>query len=138
MSTDKLTNRDFSFMAVINRMKEVLDTQRQRDIAESLHMSTGDFGNRKKRGAIPYDKIVVWANSRNVNIDWLLTGQGNMRRNEASEVVSNRKSEMVLELFNALGEEDQREILHAAQEKKRLRDLMQELETLVAAQKNTG
>ncbi|POZ51329.1 helix-turn-helix domain-containing protein [Methylovulum psychrotolerans] len=67
----------------------------------------------------------------NININWLLTGQGEMHRapqaaNDAEKELSRRQAGM-LELFNALDEKQQREILSVAEEKERLNRMEQEL-----------
>lgn len=68
-----------------------------------------------------------------VSADWVLTGQGSMRREhrevQASEQVSPRERAL-LDLFRSLGEDQQREIQGLADDKKRLMELEQRLEEL--------
>lgn len=59
----------------------------------------------------------------NVSIDWLLTGQGSMHRNavaESGEDTLSSRHTALLQLFDALEDDQQREILTTAQEKERL------------------
>jgi len=76
-----------------------------------------------------------------VNMTWLLTGEGEMRpkpQHNAPPVLHVTHNEpaltpqehAVLELFRALDPDAQREIQHAAEEKKRLRDIEQQLDEL--------
>lgn len=77
-----------------------------------------------------------------IHADWLLTGEGPMRRDEAAPIttteppaapgISPREAAM-LELFRSLDEDGQREIQGAAAEKKRLSALEQRVEELAAA-----
>lgn len=77
-----------------------------------------------------------------IRADWLLTGEGPMRRDEASPAAPareepasygiNPREQAMLELFRSLDEDGQREIQGAAAEKKRLSDLEQRLEELAA------
>lgn len=62
----------------------------------------------------------------NVSIDWLLTGQGTMYRDtvQAEENLTHRHTSL-LQLFDALDEKQQREILTVAEEKERLNKMEQ-------------
>lgn len=68
-----------------------------------------------------------------ISADWLLTGEGPMLRDDqqpqASDPLSPRERTL-LELFRALGEDQQREIQGLADDKKRLMDMEQRLEEL--------
>lgn len=62
----------------------------------------------------------------NIDMNWLLTGQGAMYRNtveESGEATLSKRHTALLELYDALGEDQQREILTTAQEKERLNRL---------------
>ncbi len=74
--------------------------------------------------------------------DWLLTGEGPMRRGEdgtaAPASAESPREQALLALWRELDEDAQREIQLAAEEKKRLKTLeqrLQELEAVVAAGK---
>ncbi|MCK9468169.1 MAG: helix-turn-helix domain containing protein [Porticoccaceae bacterium] len=133
----KLTKSENDFKEVMQRAKLVTNATTWTELAEILEMSTGDLANRKKRGTLPLDRLIDMANSRNVSIDWLLSGEGSMyrggdgsmRREEPAESLS-PKEEAVLALFRALDDDAQREIQQVAAEKKRLRDVEQRLEEL--------
>jgi len=80
MSREKLTNSESTFDEVVTRVQKAIGADTQREVAESLGMSTGDFANRKKRGRVPLDRLAEFASSRSVSLDWLLTGEGEMYR----------------------------------------------------------
>jgi hypothetical protein len=115
----KLTKSENDFKEVMQRAKLVTNATTWTELAEILEMSTGDLANRKKRGTLPLDRLIDMANSRNVSIDWLLSGEGSMyrggdgsmRREEPAESLS-PKEEAVLALFRALDDDAQREIQH--------------------------
>lgn len=126
MSRDKSTIRELNFSEVIERLKLALNVTTQADVAKAMGMSTGDLANRKKRNKIPHDRIYEVASSRNVSLDWLLTGKGFMKTNiptEASNDHLSPRQRAVLDMFESLTEDQQREILRDVEEKKRLAEL---------------
>lgn len=136
MSTEKYTIREFNFEDVCERALKVLNSTKQKDLADSLGISPGDLANRKKREAIPYDKLVLFADSRSVSLDWLLTGKGSMYRDSPTTGAAlTPEQQALLTLFNDLSASDQREILHDAEKKKRLDDLEQQVATLLTGTK---
>lgn len=140
MSSKELTESELYFKCVTDRVLLVLNSSKQAAVSDALGMSSSDFANRKKRGRIPYENLVAFAASRNVSIDWLLTGQGEMQRGvvgiqEAIPIYKaagalDKREEAVLTLFRALDEDAQREIQQVAEEKKRLRDVEQHIKEL--------
>jgi len=70
----------------------------------------------------------------NIDINWLLTDQGSMYRDQAAasaEDTLDQRHTALLGLFDALSEDQQREILAAAQEKERLNKMEQQLSGLL-------
>jgi hypothetical protein len=134
MSSKKLTSRETGFEAVMERAMLVAGTSKWSEIAVALDMSSGDLANRKKRNTLPYDRLIDFAHSRKVSVDWLLTGTGPMRHVDGGggETALSPREQAVLSLFRALDEGAQREIQEVASEKKRLRDIEQKLEQLSA------
>lgn len=132
MQQQKTTIKESLFDAVTERMQQVLNTDKQKDVADALGISPGDFGNRKKREKLPYEQIVEWASKRNVNINWLFTGSGEIHKETSNlqEQALSSKEKALLELFKELSDEDQREICQDAAEKKRLADLEQQVKEL--------
>jgi len=90
---------------------------------------------------VPYAICVDIATDKQISLDWLLTGEGPMLRDQSAHALSaagepaNPREQAILELYRALDEDAQREIQSAAEEKKRLKTLeqrLQELEAVVA------
>ena len=142
MSTGKFANGEFDFEAVINRAKLIAKVKTQNELAEALGMSTGDLSNRKKRGTLPFERLVELAYSRNVSVDWLLTGtEKELPSAHVAGVSLSPRHQALLDLFNALPEEKQREAFSALEDKKRLLELedhYQELKAALDSLKRTG
>jgi hypothetical protein len=134
MSTQKTTNREISFDDVMERAKLIAGVSTWRDLADVLGISSGDLANRKKRRALPHDRLIDLVNSREASMDWLLTGEGSMYRSApmAPMPILTTREEAVLAMFRALDEDAQREIQQVAEEKKRLRDVEQQIKELQA------
>ncbi len=125
---------DYEFNVVMERLKNVSNTSSYNALAEMLGLSSSAFANFKKRNSIPYERVFSFANSLNVSIDWLLTGNGEMYQ-EAKNADLTPHEAALLKVFRAVSDEGQQEILLHATEKKRLH----ELEAVVAQlQKKAG
>ncbi|EIU1687327.1 helix-turn-helix domain-containing protein [Pseudomonas aeruginosa] len=127
---------------------------RIREAVESLGLTLKQAAERCE---IPYSSMQNWAGGHReprpdalitigsrlgISIDWLLSGEGPMRRGEAGQVgqgaAESPREQALLALWRELDEDAQREIQRAAEEKKRLNTLEQrvsELEAVVAAGK---
>jgi hypothetical protein len=64
---------DFSIIA---RMKHIAGIKTDKDLAELIDLSPADFSNRKKRDTL-LPLIIDWAIHEKVDLNWLLTGDGN-------------------------------------------------------------
>lgn len=61
-----------------------------------------------------------------VSLDWLLSGSGEMDRNEQRlNPISDQRAQKIVELYEALNEDQQKEILAAVEEKKRMNELVE-------------
>lgn len=67
------------FIDVILRLKKALMLQHDHQIADILGLTKTAFAERKRRNSIPEDKIKLLAERESINMDWLLTGEGNMK-----------------------------------------------------------
>lgn len=131
MSSDKFTDRERRFEEVMARLKRAVKAESDAQIAEQLGLSSSGFANIKKRGSLPYERLERVCNSRNVSMDWLLTGEGLMWRSEPTD----RQMLALMELVAALSPEQRREICAVAEEKKRLNQLESAVDELRAAAK---
>jgi Bacteriophage CI repressor helix-turn-helix domain. len=111
---------DFNFDDIIPRLKTAINVSNDADLAGRMGMKPNTFSNRKKSGSLPYEEIIRIADSENVNINWIFSGQGSMYRDQPTvnpEESLDQRNTALLTLFAALNEDQQREILAAAQEK---------------------
>lgn len=120
MSSNKFTDRERHFEEVIARLKRAIKAENDARIAEELGLSGSGFANIKKRSSLPYERLEQICNSRNVSMDWLLTGEGSMWRHDPP---ADKQMAALMELVAALSPEQRREICSVAEEKKRLNDL---------------
>ena len=110
-----------------------------KDLADKLGVSPQTVSSWKGRESVPYAECVEVAERLSLSLDWLLTGDGAMKRGaiaptEALSAESHREH-VLLELWRELDEAGQREIQSAAEEKKRMSMLearLRELEAVVA------
>lgn len=115
--------------SVIDRLKLLYQAKNDTELCSAAGINRQTLSNWKSRDTVPYSLCVSLASEKGVTLDWLLTGDGPMRREEPAENLS-PKEEAVLALFRALDDDAQREIQQVAAEKKRLRDVEQRLEEL--------
>lgn len=132
-----------------------------RRLREAIELKGLSLTEAAERAAIPYrtlqnyvsgqrepnSKALTHFNERlGISLDWLLTGVGQMYRDQpATEIVTATglppRQQALLDLFNALPEDKQREILGAIEDKKRIVELEEqyrELKTALDSLKSTG
>jgi len=64
---------ELNFNVIFDRLKSALNLKSDSQIAELIGMSTSAFSNLKKRGSIPFDKVIVLAKSNCINLDQLMS-----------------------------------------------------------------
>lgn len=68
--------KTFSSKDIILRLKTAMDIQSDNALAETLGISKGTLSNWKVRNSI--DFALVFSKCKQINIDWLITGEGEM------------------------------------------------------------
>lgn len=123
---------------VLDRLHTVFGVKNDNQLGEAIQVNRSTLGNWRSRDSVPYTLCVDVALERGISLDWLLAGEGLMRRGEGlpeQEVSENAREQAILALWRGLDEQAQQEIQRAAEEKKRLLTLenrLQELEAVVA------
>jgi len=80
------------------------------------------------------DALTAMNTQLGISVDWLLTGEGRMRRGETTEMATETPRESaVLALLRQLQDDDQQEIQLVVQGKKRLHDVERRLEQVTSA-----
>lgn len=64
---------------MISRLKQSLMLHHDHQVAEALGLTKTAFAERKRRNSIPMDKLQLIAERESINMDWLLTGEGQVR-----------------------------------------------------------
>jgi len=61
---------------IFARVLDAVDGHRDQDIAEALHVGSGQVSNWRSRGTIPFEKIAEFARDRGLSLDHLILGRG--------------------------------------------------------------
>lgn len=67
---------------IIERFKQINNLHKHKELAKFLDISPQDFSQRKNRGTI-INLLLDHPSTKQINLHWLLTGEGPMRREEA-------------------------------------------------------
>lgn len=76
------------FTGTVERMKSVAGLRSDTDLAKALDITPQAVSNFKNKGEIPSDLVIQFAVKYKVSVDWLLTGEGEMRRGEMPQRVA--------------------------------------------------
>lgn len=71
-----MTDRSRFAERIISRMKSVIDTDMDKDVAAYFGIKQASVHNWRKRGTIPYDQCVEMSQKTGVSLDWLILGSG--------------------------------------------------------------
>ena len=76
MSTVKMTKSDLS--DVIKRLMSSLGKTYEYEIGQLLDIERSALSQRKKRGSIPVDRVVTICRDNGLDVNWVLTGEGDV------------------------------------------------------------
>jgi len=62
---------------IFNRLKIIKGITKDVGLSRLLNVTPGTFGNYKQRNTIPYKKLLSICKDSNINLHWLVTGEGN-------------------------------------------------------------
>jgi len=121
----------FNFEKVIDRAKKLLIIKHDYELAEILGMKPGAFNARKKANSLPYEELLLLADTEKIDFNWLLTGEGEIyRANSRPNPVSDHSAHTILGLYESLNEDQQKEILTIIKDKKRINELIEIVNSL--------
>ncbi|MBF0340710.1 MAG: helix-turn-helix domain-containing protein [Magnetococcales bacterium] len=69
------------FPPILSRVCEHLKTDKNQYIAEKLLVEPQTVSTWKSRNDVPFAQAISFAKREKLNLEWLLTGEGPMRRN---------------------------------------------------------
>lgn len=128
--------------AVTDRLLQVYGIKSDNQLSDLLKIKRSTLGNWRSRDSVPYAICVMAAEEKGISLDWLLTGKGPMRRDDASpsadSAADDPQERSFLALWRELDDAAQQEVRRVAEDKKRLAALEQrlsELEAVVADSK---
>lgn len=62
---------------ILKRFKAALKLKTDKELAKSLKIEANTLSNWKTRGTFDYKLFITFCEENNINIDWLITGEGN-------------------------------------------------------------
>jgi len=65
-----------TFLDILERLKELEDFRFDAQVCELLGSTKTQLNNWKTRNTIPYEKLFTYCESREVSMNWLLSGEG--------------------------------------------------------------
>ncbi|MBO8183309.1 MAG: helix-turn-helix domain-containing protein [Archaeoglobus sp.] len=63
---------------ILNRLKIVLDIRKDKNLAKLLGVKPSTLSTWKARNTLDYELLINICVMRNINLNWLFTGQGSM------------------------------------------------------------
>ncbi len=101
----------------------------QQELADAIGVSRGYIGDIERNRSEPSSNfLTLLASKLNVSVDWLLTGEGEMYRLQTG--LNDLHATKIVQMYEALNDVQQREILSALEEKKQLNNLMEAVHQL--------
>jgi SOS-response transcriptional repressor LexA len=73
MSSQNLHNDDNLIETIIEKLKKALELKNDTEVAKALESDPRLLGTWKKRGTVPYDKIIKLCLRNNINLQWIFS-----------------------------------------------------------------
>ncbi|MDF1583874.1 MAG: helix-turn-helix domain-containing protein [Methyloprofundus sp.] len=112
--------------AILNRMCQVLKINNDAQLSQALQESSENLNKWREQGAVPYEACEKLAEREKISLRWLITGFGDQ---EGTETM-NRRMYIMLQMMEALPDQQQQEILSVVQEKERINTLERQIAAL--------
>ncbi len=105
--------------SVINRIQNAMQFNSDSEMCLKLEINRATLGNWRLRDSVPYSLCVGISESDKLSLDWLLTGEGQILKNNS--IKTNTKTEQeISDLTHLFNEQEQQEILIVLKEKRRI------------------
>ena len=75
------------FTGTVDRMKSAAGLRSDTDLAKALDITPQAISNFKNKGEIPSDLVIQFAVKYKVSVDWLRSGEGEIKRGERAETL---------------------------------------------------
>jgi len=122
MSRGKMKKSD-NFLTIVDRIKQIKNLHSDTKVAELLGMSITALANRKYRDSIPYQELILFCESENISLKWLLAGEGDKKKANIMNPESAQSSptqQLLVETISSLSPERQKTVLRLAIEQEEL------------------
>jgi len=118
--------------AVLDRLQQAAGVKSDSALSRTLCINRATLGNWRNRNSVPYSICVDFSVKNGISLNWLLAGQGSMFFNGIGHVTETLSSDRarLIELFDVLSADQQKEALQLIAEKKRLNDLEKAVQDL--------
>jgi hypothetical protein len=131
----------FLYKVTLERMLEESGLKNESSIAKSLGISPQAFSNFKKNGEIPAERVIQFALKYKLSIDYLLTGEGQHKREGKDWIIDRIGEKMsqycinsgddrilkILELLNKEPESERQLLLDLLESRSRAREVWEKL-----------
>ncbi len=116
---------NLSAESVLDRLQKALDVRSDSALSRALGVKRATLGNWRNRNSVPYSICVNIALQKGISLNWLLVEQGEMLFNRAGQSTETGCSDhtKLIDLFELLNIDQQKDVLQNMSEKKRLNDL---------------
>ncbi|HAU2961033.1 TPA: bacteriophage CI repressor [Salmonella enterica subsp. diarizonae] len=128
-----------SIDAVLSRLMTIFVVNTDSDLAKKLGVNRQTLASWRKRDSIPYSLCINLAEQQDISLDWLLGGKGKMSAGEGKDSHSLIEgcndddcplARKWLEMFAALDEDGQKNILQDIAKEQQQTELRQQLKEL--------
>lgn len=89
--------KKLEFELVVERIKKQFLYKTDKKFADAIGMSPAAFNNRKNTASLPYQEIIAFANKNNLNLNWVLTGDGPVRNEEKQRISGDNITKVIVE-----------------------------------------
>ena len=116
----------FSAQSVLDQLRQALNVKSDSDLSRVLGVKRATLANWKTRDAIPYAICVTVALEKGISLQWLLIGKGEMLSNDNDRSTHTQ----LIELYDTLTADQQKEVVQFICEKKRIAALEEAVQQL--------
>jgi len=133
-------NEDNETKQILNRLMVVFNVSTDSALSTFINTPARTISTWRTRNTPPYDLCVSIAKEKNLNLNWLLMNEGEMRKTQLTNALQetppnyevkptslNRRVQMMAKIMEALPEKQQDKILSAAEDAERLVHLEQQI-----------
>ena len=97
---------------ILNRMKQVLNVKTDKELTKKLEMSYSTLDTWKNRDRIPEKRLLEFSLKYQVPMNWLLTGEGEMYKENVKTTIKNKYCDEICDNFQKLPEDKQKYYYH--------------------------